>query len=254
MRMQDVSHPSTLAYISDYQQSDQVELDVSWVEAPGIGQVANAPAGTDDHRLTDGEAISAAFRATIDTNHWTSTDGRLVGAPASSMPREAASRSGAGAAAGDAARVGWLRLAADGTIREADATFCSLLGHPHEDVIGARLERFVHAAEQRSDRHARFGRALALGSAAACEIRCLRRDGREVALAITLLPDPVSGDGAERGLVGSVVDVTAESRAWSETRSRLAAMDQQHCVATFDLDGTILDANANFLAATGYGR
>lgn len=46
------------------------------------------------------------------------------------------------------------------------------------------------------------------------------------------------------------------SGAWtgagSEPRAKLAAVDKSNGIIEFDLDGTILDANENFLSVIGY--
>jgi methyl-accepting chemotaxis protein len=49
-------------------------------------------------------------------------------------------------------------------------------------------------------------------------------------------------------------DVTEEQRLAAAAASRLAAIDRAQLVIEFDLDGTVTDVNANYLAATGYSR
>lgn len=61
----------------------------------------------------------------------------------------------------------------------------------------------------------------------------------------------------ENGFVGTALvaeDVTEEQRLAAAAASRLAAIDRAQLVIEFNLEGTVTDVNANYLAATGYSR
>src|SRR4051794_7013005 len=75
--------------------------------------------------------------------------------------------------------------------------------------------------------------------------------GREVGTLPTnnpLLDDP----GKRSGVVKSATDVTGEKLKTADLAGQIAAIDQAQAVIEFNMDGTIITANANFLGALGY--
>lgn len=69
----------------------------------------------------------------------------------------------------DFAPVGYLTLAPDGRIVEANLTAAKLLGTERRSLIGKRLARFI-AAEQQDDLHLHFRQLLRAGQSPPCEI------------------------------------------------------------------------------------
>ncbi|MEM9170301.1 MAG: methyl-accepting chemotaxis protein [Pseudomonadota bacterium] len=58
---------------------------------------------------------------------------------------------------------------------------------------------------------------------------------------------------ADGVVVGAVAHFADEASGRADA-AKLAALDRSHAVIEFELDGTIVDANANFCACTGYAR
>src|SRR5690606_30971501 len=83
------------------------------------------------------------------------------------------------------------------------------------------------------------------------EYRRRSKDGRDVWIQASYNPilDP-------RGRLFKVVkfatDITAQKRRNADFEGQIAAISRSQAVITFQLDGTITDANQNFLDAVGY--
>ena len=79
------------------------------------------------------------------------------------------------------------------------------------------------------------------------------RDGREIWLEASY--NPVLGaDGRVVKVVKVASDITDKVRAESEATALLNAINRSMAVISFTPDGTILDANANFLKTVGYTK
>jgi methyl-accepting chemotaxis protein len=139
----------------------------------------------------------------------------------------------------------------DGTILDANANFLEAFGCRLEDVRGRHHRMFVSAEEAASDAYRGFWRALGRGEFLAGQFRRLRRDGREVWLQATYNP-LFDEAGRPVRVIKFASDITAQKQRDLDTGAQIAAIEQAMAVIEFDLDGTVLRANANFLAAMGY--
>ncbi|HYC01996.1 MAG TPA: PAS domain-containing methyl-accepting chemotaxis protein [Azospirillaceae bacterium] len=139
----------------------------------------------------------------------------------------------------------------DGTILDANANFLDAMGYTLAEIRGRHHRMFVDPAEAAGADYRAFWAALARGEFQAAEYRRLGKGGREVWIQATYTPIP-GPDGRPAKVVKFATDVTARKVEDAERQGRIAAIDRSQAVIEFDLDGTILDANANFLDAMGY--
>jgi PAS domain S-box-containing protein len=144
-----------------------------------------------------------------------------------------------------------VQFALDGTVLDANARFLDAMGYRLEEVAGRHHRMFVDEAHARSAGYAAFWAALASGNHHAAEYRRLGKDGREVWLQATYNPifDPA---GRVLKVVKYATDITQEKLRQADFQSQIEAINKSQGVITFRVDGTILDANANFLATFGY--
>jgi methyl-accepting chemotaxis protein len=139
----------------------------------------------------------------------------------------------------------------DGVVLAANARFCATMRYAIEEIRGRPHRLFMPPEEAASPAYQAFWDGLRAGTCQAGEFRRIAKGGREVWLqaSYNLVRGPT---GKPMRIVKFATDITAAKLHSLEMNGRLDAIDRSHCVISFAPDGTILDANANFLATTGY--
>ncbi len=143
-----------------------------------------------------------------------------------------------------------LELDLDGRILDANETFLALTGSSLKEIVGRDHATIVSEAYIRSDEYRAFRAALATERGIVAEIPYRTTSGRDLWLAGRCAP--VLRGGKPYKIVKIATDITAQKAERARMESELAAIRRSQAVITFALDGTILDANDNFLAALGY--
>ncbi|WP_206244281.1 sensor domain-containing protein [Novosphingobium terrae] len=144
-----------------------------------------------------------------------------------------------------------IHFAMNGTILHANDKFLAATGYRLEDIVGQHHRMFVDRAEALDPAYESFWEGLRNGTHASGEYRRLGKDGRAVWLRATYNPI-FDLEGRPFKIVKYAVDVTPEKKQTADFHGQIAAIDKSQCVVTFAPDGTILDANRNFLDAVGY--
>ncbi|MFF5075417.1 PAS domain-containing protein [Actinoplanes sp. NPDC000266] len=139
----------------------------------------------------------------------------------------------------------------DGHILDANQNFLDLVGYSRDEVVGRHHRMFVSAAEAQSQAYQEFWRQLVAGEFVSGEFCRIGQGGREVWLQAVYNPI-LDVDGKPWKVVKFAVDVTASKLANAEFEGKVAAINRSQAVIEFDLDGHVLSANENFLAAVGY--
>ncbi|WP_138760258.1 methyl-accepting chemotaxis protein [Modestobacter altitudinis] len=138
-----------------------------------------------------------------------------------------------------------------GRIITANQNFVDTMGHPLAEIRGKHHRMFCDAALAASDEYAEFWQRLAQGHVEAGEFKRRDREGREVWLQATY--NPILDDsGRVVKVVKFATDITRAKRQNAEFTGKVTAIERAQAVIEFDLDGTILAANQNFLDALGY--
>jgi diguanylate cyclase (GGDEF)-like protein/PAS domain S-box-containing protein len=144
-----------------------------------------------------------------------------------------------------------IHFAMDGTILHANEKFLNATGYRLDEVVGKHHRMFVATEDASDPLYAAFWEGLREGSHASGEYRRIRKDGKAVWLRATYNPI-LNLDGRPFKIVKYAVDVTSEKAQNADFQGQIAAIDKSQCIVTFAPDGTILDANRNFLDAVGY--
>ena len=142
-------------------------------------------------------------------------------------------------------------FAVDGTVLDANENFLELTGYRLSQVRGKHHAMFVAPVDRDSDAYAEFWRDLAAGTFKRGEFKRICKDGREIWLQASYNPI-FDMNGRPFKVVKNAVDVTEEKLRQGDYEGQIAAIQKSQCVVSFDLDGTILTANDNFLAVMGY--
>ncbi|MCJ2067006.1 PAS domain-containing methyl-accepting chemotaxis protein [Methylobacterium sp. J-088] len=138
-----------------------------------------------------------------------------------------------------------------GHVTDANAIFLDLVGYTLAEVRGRHHSLFVPEAERTGPGYAAFWDRLRAGQPEVREFARLTKDGRIVWIKGAYTP-VLDRNGKAVKIVKIVTDVTAERARNAMDAGQIAAINRSQAVIHFALDGTITDANANFLATMGY--
>ena len=138
-----------------------------------------------------------------------------------------------------------------GVILGANANFCEALGYAEREIIGQHHSLFVDPTEVASPAYREFWAKLARGEFNAREYRRIGKGGKTVWIQASYNPVR-NGSGKVVKVVKVATDITAQKENDADRAARLAAISRVQAVIEFSLDGSILDANENFLGTLGY--
>jgi methyl-accepting chemotaxis protein len=139
----------------------------------------------------------------------------------------------------------------DGTIVTANDNFLKAMGYSLAEIQGKHHSMFVEQAERDSAAYREFWAALNRGEYQAKEYKRIGKGGREVWILASYNPI-LDERGKPIGVVKFATDVTAQKLKTADLAGQIAAIGKSQAVIEFNLDGTIMDANDNFLHALGY--
>ena len=138
-----------------------------------------------------------------------------------------------------------------GKVLNANENFLKLLGYTLGEIQGRHHRQFVESAYAATIEYQAFWERLGRGEFETGEYKRIGKGGKEVWIQATY--NPVFD---RRGKLVKVVkfasDVTDTKLRNAEFESKVSAIDRGQAVIEFDLDGKVLNANRNFLAAMGY--
>jgi len=139
----------------------------------------------------------------------------------------------------------------DGTIVNANDNFLKAMGYTLAEIQGKHHSMFVEQVERDSAAYREFWAALNRGEYQAKEYKRIGKGGREVWILASYNPI-LDERGKPFGVVKFATDITAQKLKTADSAGQLAAIGKSQAVIEFNLDGTIVDANDNFLHALGY--
>ena len=138
-----------------------------------------------------------------------------------------------------------------GNILTANQNFLDLTGYALGDIVGQHHRIFVDGDTAESAEYVNFWARLRAGEVESGEYKRLGRDGRAVWIRASYNPI-FDLDGKPLKIVKYAMDVTDTKLVNAEYEGKVKAISRALAVIEFDLAGTILSANQNFLEATGY--
>lgn len=139
----------------------------------------------------------------------------------------------------------------DGMIITANQNFLDALGYSLAEIKGRHHKMFVAETECDSDAYRRFWMALNRGECSSGEFKRLGKDGKEVWILASYNPI-LDEDGKPFKVVKFAMVVTEAKQQAADLAGQIAAIDKSQAVIEFDLDGTVISANQNFLGVMGY--
>ncbi|PHS28120.1 MAG: chemotaxis protein [Robiginitomaculum sp.] len=139
----------------------------------------------------------------------------------------------------------------DGTILNANENFLRALGYELGEINGKNHSLFVDADYRNSTDYKAFWDALRRGEYQAAEYKRVGKGGREVWIQGSYNPI-LNRQGQPVKVIKFATDITEQKVRNMDYRGKIEAINRSQAVIEFDMDGTVLDANENFLAVLGY--
>ncbi|MCF2908476.1 PAS domain S-box protein [Pseudoalteromonas sp. DL2-H2.2] len=141
----------------------------------------------------------------------------------------------------------------DGTIVTANQNFLDVMGYQLDEIQGQHHRLFVTAEEAASNEYAAFWQALGRGELQSGEFKRINKHGEAVWIQAHYTP-LFDEHGRLCKIMKFASDISAEKLKAFEAQGQIDAINRSGAVIQFDLEGNILDANDNFLAAMGYSK
>ncbi len=138
-----------------------------------------------------------------------------------------------------------------GTVLRANENFLKAMGYTADQVVGQPHRLFCTPAFARSAEYGQLWTQLRNGQFQSGTFERITRSGQPIWLEASY--NPVRDEsGSVVKVVKYAMDVTPKMQAESEANAKLQAIDRAMAVIEFNLDGTIISANQNFLHRMGY--
>ena len=139
----------------------------------------------------------------------------------------------------------------DGVIRDANENFLAAMGYTLAEVKGQHHGMFAEPVHRASPEYRTFWEKLGRGEHDSGVYKRIGKGGREVWIQASYNPIfDVSGKPFK--VVKYATDITAQRTTTADFEGQIASISKSQAVIEFNLDGTIIGANANFLGVLGY--
>jgi methyl-accepting chemotaxis protein len=139
----------------------------------------------------------------------------------------------------------------DGTIITANENFLKAMGYSLSEIQGKHHSIFVEPAARNGTDYREFWASLNRGEFQAAQYKRIAKGGRNVWIQASYNPifDP---KGRPIKVIKFATDITAQKIRSMEDAGKIAAMNRSQAAIEFNMDGTIITANKNFLETMGY--
>ena len=139
----------------------------------------------------------------------------------------------------------------DGTIITANQNFLDAMGYRLDEIQGKHHQMFAPPELRGTEAYKSFWASLNRGEFQAAEYKRVGKGGREVWIQASY--NPILDDaGRPVKVIKFATDITAKKIRNMEDAGKISAIGRAQAVIEFNLDGTIITANENFLATVGY--
>jgi methyl-accepting chemotaxis protein len=138
-----------------------------------------------------------------------------------------------------------------GIVLHANDNFLKTLGYTLDEIRGQHHRMFCEPAYADSLAYRQFWEKLARGEFDHGEYQRVGRGGREIWINASYNP-VLDADGKPYKVIKFATDITASRQQNAEYEGKVRALDRAQAVIEFDLSGTVLFANQNFLDTLGY--
>ncbi len=139
----------------------------------------------------------------------------------------------------------------DGTILGANENFLNVMGYVLDEVKGKHHGMFAEESYRQSADYREFWAKLNRGEFQSGEYKRIAKGGKEVWIQASYNPI-MDLNGKPFKVVKYATDVTQQKLVTADYSGQVSAISKSQAVIAFNMDGTILGANENFLNVMGY--
>jgi len=139
----------------------------------------------------------------------------------------------------------------DGAILTANDNFLRTMGYALSEIRGKHHRMFVDPVTRESAGYREFWARLNSGQAEAGEYKRIGKGGHEIWIFASYTPI-LDASGKPYKVIKSATDITAQKLRYADLAGQIEAIGKSQAVIEFNMDGTIITANDNFLKTLGY--
>ena len=139
----------------------------------------------------------------------------------------------------------------DGKIINANENFLNAMGYTLEEIKGKHHSMFVEPAYRNSAEYRQFWDDLNHGKFQMAQFKRIGQGGREVWIEASYNP-VLDGHGRPIKVIKFATDIRRQKAEYADLIGKINAIGKSQAVIEFNMDGTIITANENFLSAMGY--
>ena len=144
-----------------------------------------------------------------------------------------------------------IEFALDGTIITANENFLGAMGYELAEIAGRHHAMFCDPDYAKSSEYKNFWAELAEGKFKSAAFQRFAKGGREVWIQASYNP-VFDAAGKPVKVIKFATDITEQTQRSADLAAQIEAISRVQAVIAFNLDGTIIEANENFLATVGY--
>ncbi len=144
-----------------------------------------------------------------------------------------------------------IEFLSDGTILNANENFLNTMGYHLEDIQGKHHSIFVEDSYKSSREYREFWDKINRGENVSGEFKRVHNNGENIWLMASYNP-VFNKDKKLIKVIKLATDVTNEKIKNADYQGQLDAIGKSQAIIEFNLDGTIITANQNFLDTVGY--
>jgi methyl-accepting chemotaxis protein len=138
----------------------------------------------------------------------------------------------------------------DGTIITANANFLGAVGYELSEIKGKHHSMFCDPTYAASADYREFWAKLNRGEFQAAQYKRFAKGGREIWIEASY--NPLMRGGKPYKVVKYATDISKMKAEQADLSGKIEAIGRSQAVIEFNLDGTIITANDNFLQTLGY--
>jgi methyl-accepting chemotaxis protein len=139
----------------------------------------------------------------------------------------------------------------DGYVLDANQLFLDVVGYQLDEIIGKHHKVFCKKSDVDSDEYRQFWLQLASGKPRSGTFNRKSKNGDDISLQASYFP-VIDHSGRVTKVIKIASDVTQIQNSLSNKEAVFCALDKSLAVIEFQPDGTIINANQNFLNVMGY--
>ena len=144
-----------------------------------------------------------------------------------------------------------IEFSVDGKVLKANDNLLKKTGYSLDEIRGKSHDIFVGPAARESASYRDLWAGLKRGEFQTTQYKRVGKSGHGAWVHATYAP--IHGDKNDiTGFIEFATDITAQKIMAMEDAGRIAAINRAQAVIEFNMDGTIVNANENFLTAMGY--